>query len=117
MQNINENEFKKSVGEHIKLYRKDTQEALAERTQLSPDTISLIERGENVASSYTLIKICNALNITPNHILEKYIFNKEQCLDSIITHEISKLSIEEKELFKKLSNISNFNPRNLQGFE
>ena len=28
-----------------------------------------------------------------------------------------KLSIEEKELFKKLGNISNFNPRNLQGFE
>lgn len=97
MQNINENEFKKSVGEHIKLYRKDTQEALAEKTQLSPDTISLIERGENVASSYTLIKICNALNITPNHILEKYIFNKEQCLDSIIIYEISKLSTEEKD--------------------
>ena len=28
-----------------------------------------------------------------------------------------KLSIEEKELFKKLSNISNFNPRSLQSFE
>lgn len=97
MQDIDENIFKKSIGEHIKLYRNYTQESLAEKTQLSPDTISLIERGENVASSYTLIKICNALNITPNHILQDFVYNKDLCLDSIVYDEISKLTNEEKE--------------------
>ncbi len=97
MQNIDESKFKKSVGEHIKMYRKVTQEGLSEKAQISSDTLSLIERGENIASSLTLVKICNALNITPNHILKEFIFNKCECMDSIILDEISDLTLEEKE--------------------
>lgn len=96
MQIINESNFKTSVGEHIRMYRKQTQESLAENAQISPDTLSLIERGENIASSITLVKICNALNITPNHILQDFITNKNEALDSIILHELSDCTIEEK---------------------
>lgn len=97
MQNIDESKFKKSVGEHIKMYRKITQEDLSEKAQISSDTLSLIERGENTASSLTLLKICNALNITPNHLLVDFISNKDACIDSIILNEIPDLTQEEKE--------------------
>lgn len=97
MQSIDESKFKKSIGEKIKAYRKVTQEDLSEEAQISSDTLSLIERGENIASSLTLIKICNALNVTPNHILADFIFNKDAYFDSIILNELPHLSKEEKE--------------------
>lgn len=97
MQVIDEIEFKNSVGEHIKMYRNITQEVLSENSHVSPETISLLERGENIASSLTLVKICNALNITPNHILEDFIANKDTTLNSIILHELSGCTLEEKD--------------------
>ncbi len=89
--------FKISVGENIRSYRTVSQEVLAESAQISPDTLSLIERGENTASSYTLVKICNALKITPNHILKDFIVNKHSAFDSIILHELCDLTPQEKE--------------------
>lgn len=97
MQIIDEVKFKNSVGDYIKMYRKETQEDLAENANISPDTLSSIERGKNVASSLTLVKICNALNTTPNHILKDFIANKATTLDSIILHELSECTIEEKD--------------------
>lgn len=97
MQNIDETQFKRSVGKRIKLYRKETQESLSESAQISPDTLSMIERGENIVSSLTLVKICNALNITPNQILADFIANKDASLNSIILNEISNFTIDEKE--------------------
>lgn len=98
MQTISESEFKKSIGNHIKKYRKQTQETLAENAQISPDTLSLIERGETIASSLTLVKICNALNITPNHILEDFIANKNDSITYNILNELSDLTIEDKSI-------------------
>ncbi len=97
MQSIDESNFKKNVGERIKKYRDVTQEVLSEKAQISSDTLSLIERGENTASSLTLVKICNALNTTPNHILKEFISNKSECMDSILLDEISHLTVEEKD--------------------
>lgn len=97
MQIINEVEFKNAVGDYIKMYRKQTQEDLAEIADVSPDTISSIERGKNVASCLTLVKICNALNTTPNHILKDFITNKNATLDSIILHELLECTVEEKD--------------------
>lgn len=109
MQNIDESKFKRDVGERIKKYRNSTQETIAERAQISPDTLSLIERGENIASSLTLVKICNALNITPNHILQDYISNKEETFNSILINEIADFTLEER---KFLLYIVNFIKKN-----
>ena len=73
MQNIDENELKKSIANHIRKYRKESQETLAKKAHISPDTLSLIERKVNLISTLTLVKLCNALNVTPNDILEDFI--------------------------------------------
>ena len=49
--------------------RKISQEELAELADVSVDTISNIERGKFLPSLLTFVKLCNALNVTPNDIL------------------------------------------------
>jgi len=82
-------EFKYSIGQKIKSYRKESQEALAEKAQLSRDTISEIECGNVVMGIDSLVNICNALQITPNDILEDFIDNKIGILNNEIVQQIS----------------------------
>ena len=60
------------VGKRIKQNRiqlKMTQECLAEKSGISPSFLGHIELGTRKASLDTFVKICNALNVTPNDIL------------------------------------------------
>ena len=60
------------IGEQIKFWRQQrslTQEQLAEKVELTPGFISLIETGKKRASLETLLSICSALNITTNDLL------------------------------------------------
>lgn len=60
------------IGEQIKLARENakiTQEALAERVDVSPQYISDLERGVVGVSIPTLKKICVALNASSDQIL------------------------------------------------
>lgn len=62
----------KVLGENMKKYRveeKLTQEKLAALTGLSVQYVGNIERGNATASLETVMKICEALKITPNHLL------------------------------------------------
>ena len=90
-------EFKYSIGQKIKTYRKISQDKLAEKAQLSPDTISAIECGNVVMGIDSLVKICNALNITPNDVCKDFIDNKIGILNYELIQEISNidLSIDE----------------------
>lgn len=61
-------DIKKKLGNRIKEIRIDhnlTQEALAEKINLSAKSLSQIELGNNFVSAETLESICTALNITP----------------------------------------------------
>ncbi len=61
----------KEMGKYIKHYRLQkalTQEKLADKTGLSLQYIGNIERGATTSSMETIIKICYALNITPNQL-------------------------------------------------
>ncbi|WP_066504428.1 helix-turn-helix domain-containing protein [Abyssisolibacter fermentans] len=61
----------KKVGSNIKKYRLKknlTQEQLAYKTELSQQYIGNIERGVTTSSMETILKICYALDITPNHL-------------------------------------------------
>lgn len=69
-----------------------TQSQVAELTELEPRHISQIERGFSKGSIDTLIKLCNAYQITPDVILY-------DLLDSSVKEKISSYS----EDFKKLS--------------
>ncbi len=56
---------------------KMSQEELAELADISVDTISNIERRKFLPSLLTLVKLCNALNVTPNDILRDTLYNKD----------------------------------------
>ena len=60
------------IGERIKFWRQKrglTQEKLAEKVELTPGFISLIETGKKRASLEALLSLCRALNITINDLL------------------------------------------------
>lgn len=96
MLNIDENEFKNNIAQKIKFYRKETQEKLAEQASISVDTLSAIERGLNVPSSLNLVNLSNALGITPNDILEDFIFSKDKLIIAKLNFEFNDLSDEDK---------------------
>ena len=61
-----------SIGKYIRQYRterKMRQEDLAEKANLSPNYIGMIERGEKIPSLETLIDILNALEISADMVL------------------------------------------------
>lgn len=93
---IDEENFKYNIAEKIKCFRKETQETVSEKAQISIDTMSSVERGKAVVSSYNLVKICNAIGITPNDVLQDFIENKSTILTDKITKEFEALSDNEK---------------------
>ena len=96
MLNIDENEFKRNIAQRIKSYRTESQEKTAEQASISVDTLSSIERGLNVPSSLNLVSISNALGVTPNDILEDFIFNKDKVITAKLNFEFNDLSDEDK---------------------
>ncbi len=94
---IDEDNFKEILCNNIKKYRKESQEIVAEKAQISSDTLSLIERRLTIPNGITILKISNALNVTPNHLLKELINNKGLCTKDILYHEIANLSQEHLE--------------------
>lgn len=74
-------DIKKQLGLRIKelrLSKSLTQEALAEKINISAKSLSQIELGNNFVSAETLNDLCNALNITPRNLFDfNYIDLKE----------------------------------------
>lgn len=82
----NEKKLRKNIGKKIKLARSKTnytQEALAEKTSLSPRYISQLERGIAFGSATTIINVCKALNINSDFLFNDLIDNNPPILDSI----------------------------------
>lgn len=90
--------LKISIGEKVKLYRTESQKMLAEKALLSRDTISDIECGNVLIGIDTLIKLCNALNITPNDICEDFINAKYRGLNKQIKQELSSINLSNEEV-------------------
>ena len=94
---INEEKFKYTIAEKIKYYRKETQETVSQKAQISIDTMSAVERGKVIVNSCNLVKICNAIGVTPNDILEDFIINKSSLLTDKIFKELENFSDDEKD--------------------
>ncbi len=65
--------IKKQLGNRIREIRINcslTQEALAEKVNLSAKSLSQIELGNNFVSAETLENLCKALNINPKALFE-----------------------------------------------
>lgn len=72
----NERRLRKNIGKKIKLARSKTnftQEALAEKTSLSPRYISQLERGIAFGSATTIVNVCKALNISTDFLFNDLI--------------------------------------------
>ena len=94
-------ELREILSSNIKFYRKRlflTQEKLAEKTGLSAQTINDIEGCRTWVSDKSLIKISEALHISPADLLIEC-ENKNSSILSITSSDIYKLKKELKETF------------------
>ena len=92
-----------SVNEHIgkvfqeyRLKNNLTQNDVAELTGLEPRHISQIERGFSKGSIDTLLKLCNAYQITPDIVLYDLLSDNIKNSISIYDENFEKLSIRDK---------------------
>ncbi|MBR1754261.1 helix-turn-helix transcriptional regulator [bacterium] len=94
---------KKAFGQKLKQIRKlkhYTQEKLAEVIDIDMRQVVRLEAGESLPSLDTFVKICVALEVTPNDMLE---FAPDNKLKSDIYDLISVIKPEQLELIKKLT--------------
>lgn len=78
-----------AVGKRISLIRKNrgmTQEQLAEKAELSNIYISHIENSRSIPSLETLMKLCSALDITPDELL----LGTKQDMENYLQSDIQK---------------------------
>ena len=68
-------EYAREFGKHVRGLRRArgiTQDALAQRSELSADTIRRIEHGSFSASIDTLRKLCSGLGVAPSTLFESF---------------------------------------------
>ena len=106
-----EKNLRKSIGKKIKLARtktKYTQEALAEKTLLSPRYISQLERGIAFGSATTIVSLCNALNISSDFLFGDLIDSDSSNVDTLIDNnflqDYYQLNDYNKKVISRLAN-------------
>ncbi len=89
-----------TIGKNIRMYRlakKLRQEDLAEKTELSPNYIGMVERGEKIPSLETFIAILNALDISADMVLTDVVNTGYVIKNSMLNEKLSKLSSDDRE--------------------
>ena len=98
------NDIKKKFGKKIKelrLSKAFTQEALAEKINISAKSLSQIELGNNFVLAETLNDLCNALNITPKNLFDfNYMDLKETDVIDEIFYRLKNNPILLKQIYK-----------------
>ena len=93
------------VNENIKNFRemrKLTQKTFSEMLNKSRNVISNWERGENSPDLDTIIDICKALNVTPNHL-----FGWDPCPDYVkYLERLHKLDDQEMRINKQIEQLN-----------
>lgn len=91
------------IGKRLSALRKSknlTQEKLAEMTNLANNYISNIENNRSIPSLETLIKLCDALEVTPNDILLGASVHSTQYMNDELQDKISQCTPKEKRLIE-----------------
>lgn len=98
-----------NISEHIgkmcqkhRLLNNLTQNQVSELTGLEPRHISQIERGLSKGSINTLLKICNAYNITPDVILFDLLDENVKLINTVPNQKFKELSKKDKETISYL---------------
>ena len=112
--NDHEKFLRKNIGRKIKLARaktKFTQEALAEKTSLSPRYISQLERGIAFGSASTIVNVCKALNISSDFLFNDLIQSNSSehsdhidLIDTKFLENYSQLNKYNKKVVNRLTN-------------
>ena len=107
----NERNLRKNIGKKIKLARSKTnytQEALAEKTSLSPRYISQLERGIAFGSASTIVGLCKALNISSDFLFSDLIESDSSeyinMIDNKFLENYSQLNDYNKKIINQLAN-------------
>lgn len=88
-----------SIGKNLRqcrLAKKMRQEDLAEKTNLSPNYIGMIERGEKLPALDTFIDILNALDASADVVLADVLNTRYDIKTSLISEKVQKLSSKEQ---------------------
>lgn len=102
------NEIALYIGNEILKLRKShklSREQFAEKTNLSPNYIYEIEKGNSVPGCIALIDICNAFQIAPSFLLNKYLDINIYTASELLNSDFKKLSSEEKSLIIDIINL------------
>ena len=106
-----EKNLRKNIGKKIKLARTKTnytQEALAEKTALSPRYISQLERGISFGSATTIVNLCNALNISSDFLFNDLIDSNStlytDSIDNNFLEDYYQLNDYNKKIVNRLTN-------------
>ncbi len=78
-----------------------TQAQLAEKADLTNNYISNIETSHSIPSLETVVKICNALQITPNDLIVGSVETTQEYLQLEFSEKFSKCTAKEKRLINK----------------
>lgn len=82
----------------IRKQKKLTQEKLAEKTGLANNYISNIENNRSIPSIETLVKLCDALDITPNEVLLGTATTSSLYMNDELQVKINQCNFKEKRL-------------------
>lgn len=88
-----------SIGKNLRqcrLAKKMRQEDLAEKTNLSPNYIGMLERGEKLPALDTFIDILNALDASADVVLADVLNAQYDIKTSLISEKVQKLSSKEQ---------------------
>lgn len=88
-----------TIGEKIHNFRRAKglrQEDLAEKTDLTPNYIGMIERGEKKPSLETFVKIANALGVSADMLLSDELECGYTIKSSMLEEKLAKLSSEDR---------------------
>ncbi len=88
-----------SIGKNLRqcrLAKKMRQEDLAEKTNLSPNYIGMLERGEKLPALDTFIDILNALDASADVVLADVLNARYDIKTSLISEKVQKLPSKEQ---------------------
>ena len=80
--------------------KKITQEKLSEMTNLANNYISNIENNRSIPSLETLVKLCDALEVTPNDILLGASTNSNLYMNDELQDKLNQCTPKEKRLIE-----------------
>lgn len=85
----------------VRLERKLTIEKLAELVDTGESTIRSYEKSRRYPQIYKLIRLCNALNVTPDYLLQDEIYYNLVTDKNDLLEDIDSLSPKQVDILKK----------------